>query len=186
MSGAALAGIVLFIAAVTILGDYFLKLASQQTPMLGNRWFLAGAAIYVCSAFGWVFVMRHMKLATIGAVYSVSTVLLLTAMGLLADRSAVGRPRVREPQAWTSADRNGPCDARALFPRFMGARALGPCAGRRIARAAGCQLLADPGDLAEKGAGAVVIRLSSRFARIRPGCPALPPAMPQSSGAHGR
>jgi multidrug transporter EmrE-like cation transporter len=34
-------------------------------------------------AFGWVFVMKHLKLATIGVVYSVSMVLLLTAIGIV-------------------------------------------------------------------------------------------------------
>ncbi|MBV8678746.1 MAG: hypothetical protein JO355_16400, partial [Planctomycetaceae bacterium] len=34
------------------------------------------------TAFGWVYVMRHLKLATIGAVYSVSMILLLTGVGV--------------------------------------------------------------------------------------------------------
>lgn len=83
MNGVLPAAIVVVIAAVTVLGDYFLKLASTQDSMIWNRWFLAGAVIYALCAFGWVFVMRHLKLATIGAAYSVSTVLLLTALGVL-------------------------------------------------------------------------------------------------------
>ena len=44
--------------------------------------------MYASTAFGWVFVMEHLKLATIGVVYSVSMVLLLTAMGVCLPRDA--------------------------------------------------------------------------------------------------
>lgn len=69
------------IAIVTVVGDYFLKLASQEIRPIQNWWFLVGCVIYALGAFGWVFAMRHLKLATIGVVYSVSTVLLLTGLG---------------------------------------------------------------------------------------------------------
>jgi drug/metabolite transporter (DMT)-like permease len=39
--------------------------------------------VYASTAFGWVFVMRHLKLATISVVYSISMVLLLTAVGVV-------------------------------------------------------------------------------------------------------
>jgi small multidrug resistance pump len=70
------------IAAVTVGGDWLLKIASQQTSPIANRWFLAGVVIYAGCAFGWVFAMRHMSLTSIGVVYSLSTVLLLTALGV--------------------------------------------------------------------------------------------------------
>jgi small multidrug resistance pump len=47
---------------VGVLGDYFLKLASDREQSLRSAWF---------------------KLATIGVVYSVSMTLLLTAIGVL-------------------------------------------------------------------------------------------------------
>ena len=61
-----------------VLGDYFLKLASGSERPLRSGWFLVGFAVYASTAFGWVFVMRHLKLATISVVYSVSMILLLT------------------------------------------------------------------------------------------------------------
>ena len=66
-----------------VLGDYFLKLASANENSLRTLWFYIGFAVYASTAFGWVFVMKHLKLATIGVVYSVSMVLLLTAIGLV-------------------------------------------------------------------------------------------------------
>jgi multidrug transporter EmrE-like cation transporter len=65
-----------------ILGDYFLKRASAADRPLLTRWFLVGLALYASTAFAWVFVMRHLKLATIGVIYSVCMILLLTAMGV--------------------------------------------------------------------------------------------------------
>jgi small multidrug resistance pump len=70
-------------SAVGVLGDYFLKLSSGSEQPLRTRWFYIGFAVYASTAFGWVFVMRHLKLATIGVVYSVSLVLLLTAVGVV-------------------------------------------------------------------------------------------------------
>lgn len=68
-------------SVVGVVGDYLLKLASAQRNPLRSGWFYVGFAVYASTAFGWVYVMRHLKLATIGVVYSVSMILLLTAIG---------------------------------------------------------------------------------------------------------
>jgi len=68
---------------IGVVGDYFLKLASEQEHSLRSKWFYLGFVLYASTAFGWVFVMKHLKLATIGVVYSVSMVLLLTAVGVV-------------------------------------------------------------------------------------------------------
>ncbi len=66
---------------VGVIGDYLLKLASDQRNPLKSGSFYLGFVVYASTAFGWVYVMRHLKLATIGAVYSVSMILLLTGIG---------------------------------------------------------------------------------------------------------
>ena len=68
---------------VGVVGDYFLKLASAQEHSWRTPWFAIGFAVYASTAFGWVFVMKHLKLGTIGVVYSMSMVVLLTAIGVL-------------------------------------------------------------------------------------------------------
>lgn len=70
-------------SAVGVLGDYFLKLASAREQSLRTGWFYLGFALYASTAFGWVFVMKFLKLATISVLYSVSMVLLLTAVGVV-------------------------------------------------------------------------------------------------------
>jgi multidrug transporter EmrE-like cation transporter len=83
MDGKTLAVLVtIAFSVVGVLGDYFLKLASQQENSLRSPWFAIGFTLYASTAFGWVFVMKHLKLATISVLYSVSMVVLLTALGV--------------------------------------------------------------------------------------------------------
>jgi small multidrug resistance pump len=70
-------------SVIGVLGDYFLKLASGREQPLRATSFYLGFALYASTAFGWVFVMKHLKLATISVLYSVSLVLLLTAIGVV-------------------------------------------------------------------------------------------------------
>jgi drug/metabolite transporter (DMT)-like permease len=70
-------------SVIGVFGDYFLKLASAKEQSLRTGWFYVGFALYASTAFGWVFVMKHLKLATISVLYSVSLVLVLTAVGVV-------------------------------------------------------------------------------------------------------
>jgi drug/metabolite transporter (DMT)-like permease len=81
--------VTLAFSAIGVLGDYFLKLASGQLQPLKSGWFYLGFALYASTAFGWVFVMRHLKLATISVLYSVSMVLMLTAIGAVLFRESL-------------------------------------------------------------------------------------------------
>jgi small multidrug resistance pump len=74
---------------VGVLGDYLLKLASAEKNPMRSGWFYLGFAVYASTAFGWVFVMRHLKLATIGVVYSISMILLLTGIGSVVFRETL-------------------------------------------------------------------------------------------------
>jgi len=76
-------------SVIGVLGDYFLKLASARDQSLRAGSFYVGFALYASTAFGWVFVMKHLKLATIGVLYSVSLVLLLTAIGVVLFRESL-------------------------------------------------------------------------------------------------
>ena len=67
-----------------VVGDYFLKVASASERPFRTAAFYVGFAVYASTAFGWLFAMRHLKLATISTVYSVSIILLLTGLGVVA------------------------------------------------------------------------------------------------------
>jgi multidrug transporter EmrE-like cation transporter len=81
-------------SGVGIAGDYFLKRASERDRPLATADFLVGLVLYASTAFAWVFVMRHLKLATIGVIYSVSMVLLLAGMGVLFFGESLSRSEV--------------------------------------------------------------------------------------------
>jgi drug/metabolite transporter (DMT)-like permease len=81
-------------SVVGVLGDYLLKLASTQPAPLRSRWFYLGFAVYASTALGWVYVMRSLKLATIGVVYSVSMILLLAAIGVFTFKEPIGPAEV--------------------------------------------------------------------------------------------
>jgi small multidrug resistance pump len=81
--------VTLAFSVVGVLGDYFLKLASREEGSLRSPWFYVGFALYAATAFGWVFVMKHLKLGTFSVLYSVSMVLLLTAVGVVFFREAL-------------------------------------------------------------------------------------------------
>jgi drug/metabolite transporter (DMT)-like permease len=86
--------VTLAFSAVGVLGDYFLKLASREKDSLWTPWFYVGFTLYAATAFGWVFVMKHLKLGTISVLYSVSMVVLLTAVGVVFFRESLNYAEV--------------------------------------------------------------------------------------------
>ncbi len=66
-----------------VLGDYFLKVASLADRPFRTAAFYVGFAVYGSTAFGWLFAMSNLKLATISTVYSVCIILLLTTLGVV-------------------------------------------------------------------------------------------------------
>jgi small multidrug resistance pump len=77
------------LSLLAVIGDYFLKRASAAETPFRTRMFLIGFVIYASTAFGTVFVFRHLKLATSGVVYSVCLVLMLTLLGIVGFRETL-------------------------------------------------------------------------------------------------
>lgn len=82
------------VATVTVLGDWLIKVASQQERTVANPWFAAGVVVYAACAFVWVYAMQHMKLATLGVVSSIGTIVLLTLVGSLAFGETLNRHEI--------------------------------------------------------------------------------------------
>jgi drug/metabolite transporter (DMT)-like permease len=73
------------LSVVAVAGDWALKHASAETgksPYLTPQFFL-GFAAHGCAVFGWVWVMKHLKLAYIGVFYSLPIIVLLAVIGHL-------------------------------------------------------------------------------------------------------
>ena len=75
--------IVIGLSLVGVLGDYFIKLSgNSDIKYIDVKWFLIGLIVYSSTAVGWFFVMKHIKLSTLGVIYGVTTVVALTAVGV--------------------------------------------------------------------------------------------------------
>lgn len=70
------------LSVITVLGDVLVKHASLQSAFSGWRALILGALIYGVTAFGWFFVMRKIKLSTLGVLYAVSCVVFLTLVSV--------------------------------------------------------------------------------------------------------
>lgn len=69
------------VTLATLLGDYFLKMATSKPEGITTGWFAARLTTYGMLSFGWYFLMKSNPLATIGVMFSASTILLLSALG---------------------------------------------------------------------------------------------------------
>ncbi|MEI6430442.1 MAG: hypothetical protein WCO45_18965 [Pseudanabaena sp. ELA607] len=74
---------VAILSLVAVTGDYFLKVASSSEQSINTIWFVLGISTISSTAFGWVYTMKHLKLASIGAIYSVCTVVALAVVGVV-------------------------------------------------------------------------------------------------------
>src|ERR1035437_9679623 len=75
--------IIVGLSLIGVIGDYFIKLAGNDpTRYIDLKWFLIGLIVYSSTAIGWLFVMTHIKLGTLGVIYGVTTLVALTLVGV--------------------------------------------------------------------------------------------------------
>jgi small multidrug resistance pump len=74
--------IVVLLSIAGVVGDFFIKLSGNTKKFIEPKTFLIGFIIYSSTAFGWLYVMKHVKLATLGVIYSLTTVMLLVLVGV--------------------------------------------------------------------------------------------------------
>lgn len=87
MSTAFLLGIGLSI--VTVFADSLIKHASLEDAFSGWKMLVFGALIYGMTGFGWFFVMRGVKLSTLGSLYALSSVIFLTLVSVFYFREKI-------------------------------------------------------------------------------------------------
>ena len=69
------------LCVISAVGDYFIKLASNQQSPFMSAYFVVGLMTFAATAFGWVYVMRHLTFASIGVVYAVGSILTMVLVG---------------------------------------------------------------------------------------------------------
>ncbi|MBU6384888.1 MAG: EamA family transporter [Pirellula sp.] len=73
--------VTLLFSGIGVVADYFLKVASTRENPWKNWEFFLGLVLYASTAFGWLFVMQHLKLAAVGILYTVAMLILLALVG---------------------------------------------------------------------------------------------------------
>jgi drug/metabolite transporter (DMT)-like permease len=81
------------LSAITVVGDLFVK-ESSLSNNVWNKWLLFGAAIYGLTAIGWVYVMKSIKLSTLGTIYGISLIILLTLSSIFILHEKLSIPEV--------------------------------------------------------------------------------------------
>lgn len=84
--------VVLVVSIITVIGDYFIKLSTVNTIkslVLGA--FMTGIFFYILSAFGWFYIMKHMKLASLGVIYGAATAIILAIVGYFSFHESLNR-----------------------------------------------------------------------------------------------
>ena len=87
-------GFITVIVLVTLVGDYFLKVASDHENSFSRFEFWVATALYATTAAGWMVAMKTMSLANIGVYYSMLTIVLLTGLGVFVFKEAISAREV--------------------------------------------------------------------------------------------
>ena len=59
------------LSIITVFADSLIKHASLQNALSGWKFLVLGSVVYGMTGFSWFFVMRKIKLSTLGVLYSV-------------------------------------------------------------------------------------------------------------------
>ena len=72
----------ILMAMIGVAGDFFIKISGNGKKFIDLKWFIVGLVIYAITAFGWFYLMKHVKWSTLGVFYAVSTVLFVTLLSV--------------------------------------------------------------------------------------------------------
>ena len=82
--------ILVTITAMTVVGDYFIKLASLPHQGLTSAYFPLGMVLYGSTGLGWFYMMRSHSMSTVAVYYSAATLVLMAALGALVFKEGFG------------------------------------------------------------------------------------------------
>lgn len=81
--------LIVILSAVGVLGDVFLKVAGKDPKTMDVKWFVLGLLTYAATAFGWFYVIKHVKLSSVGILYALSTAFILVGVGVIYFRESL-------------------------------------------------------------------------------------------------
>ncbi len=75
--------VIVVLSLIGVIGDWFIKLSGSGEKFIDLKWFFLGLIVYASTTIGWFYVMKHIKLATLGVFYGIFTILFLTVLGIV-------------------------------------------------------------------------------------------------------
>ncbi len=84
--------IAVMLALTGVVADTFLKISGGGSKFVDLKLFTVGSFIYGFTILGWFYVMKYLKLSTIGVYYGISSLLFLVLTGVFffKEKLAVG------------------------------------------------------------------------------------------------
>ncbi len=74
--------IIIILSIIGTIGDSFMKLAGSGQKFIEWRWFVLGSFFYTSTMFGWFYVMKYIKLSSLGIIYALTSALFLAGIGI--------------------------------------------------------------------------------------------------------
>jgi drug/metabolite transporter (DMT)-like permease len=74
--------IIVCLSGIGVFGDLLLKLSGHSDKPVDLRLLSAGILIYAVTGIGWFYALKQINLASVGALYAVTTVLFLTILSM--------------------------------------------------------------------------------------------------------
>ena len=85
--------IAISLSTITVAADLLVKEGSLLKSVW-NKWLLFGAVIYGLTAIGWIYVMKSIKLSTLGTIYGISCIVLLTLSSVFIFHEKLSMPEI--------------------------------------------------------------------------------------------
>lgn len=74
--------IAIMLALITAGGDFLVKKGALHGGLSGNWWLIAGALVYALTAFGWYYILKHIKLSSSVVIYSLSLLIIVVLISV--------------------------------------------------------------------------------------------------------
>lgn len=75
--------VTVLLAMIGVVADAVIRISGNGAKFIDIKWFIIGAVLYCATAFGWFYVMKYLKFSTIGVFYGISSLLILTIVGVV-------------------------------------------------------------------------------------------------------
>lgn len=87
--------LIVALSFIETVGDSLIKYSGDdKNKYVLVGWLALGVCIYMMAAIGWFFVMKHVKLGSLGLIYSLSTVTFLMISGVLFFNESYSRTEI--------------------------------------------------------------------------------------------